>query len=135
MKTLAAKAGSRCGHAEYRTQLPCEIAAPQGKRVQRRNGAVEVERIAAMQHVAKVEGELVEVHRLLADHENCRVARYAHAVADLARVRMWNEGRMHHAMAQQQRARLGRQPNTALRKRRIFRRFDHARPGIDRKST
>ncbi|MNT33656.1 hypothetical protein D3C72_1695950 [compost metagenome] len=82
-----------------------------------------------MQDVAQVQREVVKIHRRLGKDEDRGGARHAHAVAGLARIRIRNERRVHRAVAQQQRARLGRQLHAALRShRRVFRRLDDARP-------
>src|SRR3984885_14173840 len=93
---LPAPVRSRPHHADNRSERLEFVAAIEFRRIERRHGAIEEERVLAAKPVAKEPRERVEGHRLVGDGEaECASLAGAHAVADLLRGSIWPDFGMH----------------------------------------
>ncbi|EEF93730.1 hypothetical protein CATMIT_01636, partial [Catenibacterium mitsuokai DSM 15897] len=121
--------GGRLDHRQDRPELAAPVAAPKFGRVQRRQRAVQVQRVLAAQFVAQVTREFVQADLIVADRPDHFVAPHPDAVAQVARARLRVQRRMDATAFDQQRPRLCRQPRAAGEVG-ITRSFDHVRPVV-----
>src|ERR1700679_3688561 len=93
---LPASVRSRPHHADNRSERLEFVAAIEFRRIERRHGAIEEERVLAAKPVAKEPRERVEGHRVVGDGEaDCASLAGAYAVANLLRGAIRPNFRMH----------------------------------------